>query len=63
MLFNRACNQISDDNKTKIGQLLNVCNVLSHNLSRNPDEILSSTKFLMKRIEDIDNNHFNSNKV
>lgn len=45
-----------------IGTLLNVCNILSHNSSRNPDEILNSAKYLMKRIKDIDIQHFNTMK-
>jgi hypothetical protein len=62
ILFNREWNNISNENKTKLGQLLNICNILSHNLSRNPDEVLSSAKFLMNRIKEVDINHFNTNK-
>lgn len=43
-----------------IGVLLNVCNIMSHRVSRNPDEILSSAKFLMNRIKDVDKDHYNT---
>lgn len=45
-----------------IGTLLNVCNLLSHKASRNPDEILKAAKFLMKRIEIVDKQHFDTMK-
>ena len=50
----------TDNNKTKVSALLDICNLLSHKASRNPDEILKAAKFLMSRIKVVDNQHFNS---
>ena len=41
-----------------IGMMLNVCNILSHEHARNPDEILKSAKYLMRKIWDVDRRHF-----
>lgn len=43
-----------------VGMLLNVCNIMSHKAARNPDEILASAKFLMKRIKAVDPDHYNT---
>lgn len=51
---------IKPNDENRIGMLLNVCNVLSHNSVRNPDEILKSAKFLMLKIEKVDKLHFDS---
>jgi wobble nucleotide-excising tRNase len=53
-----------DSEKTKLGMLLKLCNILSHsiNSSKNPQEIFQSAKFLMKLIEDNDPLHFNNMK-
>ncbi len=50
--------------KTKLGLLLKVCNILSHSIngSKNPQEIHQSAKYLMKLIEDNDRLHFNNMK-
>lgn len=53
---------ISSKDELAIGTLLNVCNILSHKASRNPDEILKSAKFLMRKIEEIDKLHFDTMK-
>lgn len=45
-----------------LGTLLNVCNILSHKASRNPDEILKAANFLMKKIEKMDKLHFDTMK-
>lgn len=45
-----------------IGMLLNVCNILSHKATRNPDEILKSAKFLMNKIETVDKLHYDMMK-
>jgi wobble nucleotide-excising tRNase len=50
----------SSQDKSKVGVLIDVCNILSHKSSRNPDEILSSAKFLMGRIRLVDSQHYNS---
>lgn len=52
----------SAKDKTEIGKLLNVCNILSHRASRNPDEILNSAKFLMRRIKEKDKLHYDTMK-
>jgi wobble nucleotide-excising tRNase len=51
--------------KTKLGTLLKVCNILSHsiNTTKNPQEIHQSAKYLMKLIKKNDKLHFNSMKV
>ena len=51
---------ISSKDELAIGTLLNVCNILSHKASRNPDEILKFAKFLMRKIEKIDKLHFDT---
>ena len=55
-------NNISRTDELSILTLLNVCNISSHECSRNPDEVLNSAKFLMKCIENIDKQHFNTMK-
>lgn len=50
----------SANDEMRLGTLLNVCNILSHKASRNPDEILKSAKFLMNKIKDSDKLHFNT---
>lgn len=52
----------SNNDNLKLGVLLSVCNILSHKCSKNPSEILSSAKFLMKKIEDTDPLHYNTMK-
>lgn len=64
---NRIINDLSiTDNreKTKLGLLLRVCNILSHSInnSKNPQEIHQSAKYLMKLIERKDKLHFNNMK-
>jgi wobble nucleotide-excising tRNase len=50
--------------KTKLGSLLKVCNILSHSIndSKNPEEIHKSAKYLMKLIEVNDKLHFDKMK-
>jgi wobble nucleotide-excising tRNase len=50
--------------KTKLGSLLKVCNILSHSIndSKNPEEIHQSAKYLMKLIEVNDKLHFDKMK-
>lgn len=50
--------------KTLLGVLLKVCNILSHSIngSKNPQEIHKSAKYLMKLISDNDPLHFNNMK-
>ena len=47
---------------TKLGELLTLINVLSHSAQHNPNQVLTSAKFLMKLIEDMDSVHFNAMK-
>lgn len=50
--------------KTRLGLLLKVCNILSHSIngSKNPQEIHQSAKYLMKLIADNDKLHFDNMK-
>lgn len=50
--------------KTSLGLLLKVCNILSHSIndSKNPQEIHQAAKFMMKLIKDNDLLHFNNMK-
>lgn len=54
----------SNNEKTKLGLLIKVCNILSHSIngSMNPQEIHQSAKYLMKLIENHDKLHFNNMK-
>ncbi|ATQ35457.1 hypothetical protein MENTO_v1c03110 [Mesoplasma entomophilum] len=54
---------ISNNDRKKISVLLNVCNILSHKISRHPKEILDSAKFLMSKIKITDKLHYDSNKT
>lgn len=56
-------NNPSRNDELAIGTLLNVCNILSHKASRNPDEILKAAKFLMTKIKNVDELHFNTMKA
>lgn len=55
-------NNISRNDELSVLTLLNVCNISSHDCSRNPDEVLKSAKFLMNCIKTIDEQHFNTMK-
>ncbi|MDO6761736.1 AAA family ATPase [Tamlana sp. 2_MG-2023] len=54
----------SNNQKTKLGLLIKVCNILSHSIngSMNPQEIHQSAKYLMWLIEDKDKLHFDKMK-
>jgi wobble nucleotide-excising tRNase len=54
----------SNNEKTKLGLLIKVCNILSHSIngSMNPQEIHLSAKYLMKLIENKDKLHFDNMK-
>ena len=54
----------SNTEKTKLGLLIKVCNILSHSIngSMNPQEIYQSAKYLMKLIDDKDQLHFDKMK-
>jgi len=54
----------SNTQKTKLGLLIKVCNILSHSIngSMNPQEIHQSAKYLMRLIEDKDKLHFDNMK-
>ncbi len=62
VLFETEWADLREDKKTKLGQLLSVVNVNSHGSSRSPDEILRSAKFLMSRISQVDQQHYDTNK-
>ena len=63
VLFNKEWATITEEKRTKLGQLLLVVNVNSHKGTRNPDEVLLAAKFLMTRIEQVDERHFHTHKV
>lgn len=54
----------SNNEKTKLGLLIKVCNILSHSIngSMNPQEIQQSAKYLMTLIKDNDKLHFDNMK-
>jgi len=54
----------SNNEKTKLGLLIKVCNILSHSIngSMNSQEIHQSAKYLMKLIENKDKIHFDNMK-
>lgn len=54
----------SNNQKTKLGLLIKVCNILSHSIngSMNPQEIHQSAKYLMRLIKDKDKLHFDKMK-
>lgn len=60
VLLGQEVVNISANNEVKIKTLLSVCNILSHGTphSRNTSEIHASARFLMRRLEDIDNYHY-----
>ena len=62
VLFGNNWINIKESEKTQLGELLLTVNIDSHRPTRNPEEILRSAKFLMKRIESIDNQHYNAYK-
>lgn len=53
-------NQVSNNDNIQIPVLLDVCNILSHKSARNPDQILKSAQYLMRKIEKVDINHFSN---
>lgn len=53
-------NEASSNDNIQIPVLLDVCNILSHRSTRNPEQILNSAKYLMKKIKEADINHFSS---
>lgn len=63
VLFNKEWAAITEEKRTKLGQLLLVVNVNSHKGTRNPDEVLQAAKFLMTRVEQVDERHFHTHKV
>lgn len=50
----------SHQDNIQIPALLNICNILSHETARTPDQILKSAQYLMRKIEEIDNCHFSA---
>lgn len=54
---------ISQKDRMKTDILLKVCNVYSHKSIQNSEELLSSAKFLMARIQEMDKTHFDSMKT
>jgi wobble nucleotide-excising tRNase len=54
----------SNNEKTKLGLLIKVCNILSHSIngSMNPQEIHQSAKYMMRLIKDKDKLHFDNMK-
>lgn len=55
---------IENRDKTKLGLLLKVCNILSHSIngSKNPQEIHQSAKYLMELIKNNDKLHYENMK-
>ena len=53
-------NNCSRQDDIQIPTLLDVCNILSHKSARNPEQILKSAQYLMRKIKEIDINHFST---
>ena len=62
VLLNDNWANLKEGKKTQLGELLLTINVDSHRPTRNPEEVLKSAKFLMKRIEAADKQHYNTYK-
>ena len=50
----------SHQDNIQIPALLDVCNILSHKTVRTSDQILKSAKYLMRKINETDKNHFSA---
>lgn len=55
-----SVNNCSKNDDIQIPTLLDVCNIFSHKSSRNPEQILKSAQYLMKKLRNIDINHFST---
>ena len=55
-----SVNKCSKQDEIQIPTLLDVCNILSHKSARNPEQILKSAQYLMRKIRDTDVNHFST---
>lgn len=53
-------NSASPKDNLEISTLLDVCNIMSHKSARNPEQVLKSAKYLMRKIREIDINHFST---
>lgn len=51
-------NKSSNQDDIQIPLLLDICNIYSHKLVRDPNQILLSAKYLMRKIKEEDPNHF-----
>ena len=51
-------NNVSHNDELEIPALLDVCNIMSHKFSRNPEQVFKSARYLMRKIKDTDGNHF-----
>ena len=50
----------SHQDDIQIPALLDICNILSHQTVRTPDQVLKSAKYLMRKIKETDKNHFSA---
>ena len=55
-----SVNKCSKQDEIQIPTLLDVCNILSHKSARNPEQILKSAQYLMRKIRETDVNHFST---
>lgn len=64
-LFDKVYPDIKEDKRTKLNQMLGVCNILSHTIGDTYDrsEVHASAKFLMNRLSQVDTRHHNKMKV
>lgn len=53
-------NNVSHQDEIQIPTLLDVCNIFSHKMTRNPEQILKSAQYLMRKIREIDINHYST---
>lgn len=56
-------NNVRSNDSTCLDSLLLTINIDSHRPERNPEEVIKVAKFLMKRIEMVDLQHFNTFKA
>lgn len=61
-IFNQEITKIGKNNRAKLTALLLLINASSHKSSRNPNEVWESAKFLMNKIKQADELHFNAHK-
>ncbi|MDR2748713.1 MAG: AAA family ATPase [Bifidobacteriaceae bacterium] len=60
VLYNEEPDKVGDDERIRLESFLSVCNILSHEFSRSPDDILNAAKFFLERIKKTNKQHYDS---